>query len=74
MTYQRLPYEDAAPTPEMVSDCVAVGRALRLRTGAAGRDAGGRPGRRRPRRHATGRIVVPDSLAERAREMQLHLG
>jgi hypothetical protein len=68
MTYQRLAYEDPAPAPEMLSDCAAVGRALRLRArpGAPGEaDRSGRP-------HEE--IVVPDSLAELAREMQLHLG
>jgi hypothetical protein len=28
VTYQRLPYEDASPTPEMAEDCQAVRRAL----------------------------------------------
>ncbi len=30
MTYQRLPYDEAATAPEMTSDCRAVGAALRL--------------------------------------------
>jgi hypothetical protein len=68
MTYQRLAYEDAAPTPEMYSDCAAVGRALHLRPGPGEQVAPGRSER------AHDEILVPDSLAELAREMHLHLG
>jgi hypothetical protein len=68
MTYQRLAYEDAAPTPEMFSDCAAVGRALHLPTGPREQEHPGRSER------ALDEIVVPDSLAELAREMHLHLG
>ena len=75
MTYHRLAYEDAAPTPEMYSDCAAVGRALHLPTGPRAQPTGPRaqavPGRSE---HAHDEIVVPDSLAELAREMHLHLG
>ncbi len=68
MTYQRLPYEDAAPTTEMISDCAAVGRALHLP--AERLDAGTAP----CGRQGSDEIVVPDSLADLAREMHLHFG
>jgi hypothetical protein len=67
MTYQRLPYEDAAPTTEMISDCAAVGRALHLPTERPGTSTA------QPERRDPGEVVVPDSLADLAREMQLHL-
>jgi hypothetical protein len=66
MTYQRLPYEDAAPTTQMISDCAAVGRALHLQDERV--DPAVAPDeRRRP-----DEVVVPDGLAELAREMELH--
>ena len=68
MTYQRLPYEDAASTAEMISDCVAVGRALPLPAGRSVPEAAP-DGRQGP-----DDVVVPDSLADLAREMHLHLG
>lgn len=68
MTYQRLPYEDAAPTPEMISDCAAVGRALDLQARRV------RPGKAPYERQGRDVVVVPDRLAERAREMQVHFG
>jgi hypothetical protein len=68
MTYQRLPYEDAAPTTEMISDCAAVGRALHLP--AERLDHGTAP----DGRQGSDEIVVPDSLADLAREMHLHFG
>ena len=68
MTYQRLPYEDAASTTEMVSDCAAVGRALHL-PARGQEESAASPGRQGPEQ-----IVVPDSLADLAREMHLHLG
>jgi hypothetical protein len=66
MTYQRLPYEDAAPTTEMISDCAAVGRALHLPAEPHG-TATPTSEQRGPEE-----VVVPDSLADLAREMQLH--
>ena len=66
MTYQRLPYEDAAPTREMISDCAAVGRALHLPADRL--DSPAAPTERR----GSEEVVVPDSLADLAREMQLH--
>jgi hypothetical protein len=66
MTYQRLPYEDAAPTTQMISDCAAVGRALDLPAGRV--DTTAAPDERR----GADEIVVPDGLAELAREMELH--
>ncbi len=68
MTYQRLPYEDAAPTAEMISDCVAVGRALPFPAGRLVPEA------EPDGRHGPEEVVVPDSLADLAREMHLHLG
>jgi hypothetical protein len=68
MTYQRLPYEDAAPTPEMISDCAAVGRALHLPAERVD------PGTAPYERQDSDEIVVPDSLADLAREMHLHFG
>jgi hypothetical protein len=68
MTYQRLPYEDAAPTTEMVSDCAAVGRALHLRAGRVD------PDKPPYERQGPDQVVVPERLAERAREMQVHFG
>jgi hypothetical protein len=65
MTYERLPYEDAAPTTEMISDCAAVGRALHLRAevvATAAVDEG----------RGSDEVVVPEGLAELAREMELH--
>jgi hypothetical protein len=67
MTYQRLPYEDAAPTTEMISDCAAVERALHLPSEGLGTATA------LPERHGVEEVVVPDSLADLAREMQLHL-
>jgi hypothetical protein len=67
MTYQRLPYEDAAPTTEMISDCAAVGRALHLPADPFALAAAPRV------RRGAEEVVVPDSLADLAREMQLHL-
>ena len=69
MTYQRLPYEDVAPTAEMITDCAAVGRALHLPDGPGDAAVAG-PYERQGRDE----IVVPDSLADLAREMQLHFG
>jgi hypothetical protein len=66
MTYQRLPYEDAAPTTQMISDCAAVGRALHLQEERVG--AAAVPDERR----GPDEVVVPDGLAELAREMELH--
>ena len=66
MTYQRLPYEDAAPTTEMISDCAAVGRALHLPADRLD------PAAATLERSDPEEVVVPDSLAELAREMQLH--
>lgn len=66
MTYQRLAYEDAAPTPEMISDCAAVGRALHLPSDRLD------PATTPPERRSPEELVVPDSLADLAREMQLH--
>jgi hypothetical protein len=68
MTYQRLPYEEAAPTTEMFSDCAAVGRALHLPVERL------EPGTVSYGRDGSDQIVVPDSLADLAREMHLHLG
>ena len=69
MTYQRLPYEDAATTAEMAGDCVAVARAL-----GRPEDKGDVHAATSHRRPGTDEVVVPDGLAARAREMQLHLG
>jgi hypothetical protein len=66
MTYQRLPYEDAAPTTQMLSDCAAVGRALHLQ------DERVAPSAPPDARRGTDEIVVPDGLAELARGMELH--
>ncbi|MDX6325615.1 MAG: hypothetical protein QOK15_1969 [Nocardioidaceae bacterium] len=66
MTYQRLPYDDAATTAEMVTDAAAVGRELQLP--AQGDAANGR--------HPLGSSptpVVPDDLAELAAGLELHL-
>jgi hypothetical protein len=68
MTYQRLPYEDADPTTEMVSDCAAVGRALPLPATRVD------PATAPYVRQGSDVVVVPDRLAERARKMQLPLG
>ena len=67
MTYRRLPYDDAATTTEMISDCAAVERVLDLSVEHV--DPAAAPFERQGRDE----IVVPDSLAELAREMQLHL-
>jgi hypothetical protein len=69
MTYQRLPYEDAAPTAQMISDCAAVGRALHLPAERV--DPTAAPDERRGTDEMD-EIVVPDGLAELAREMELH--
>jgi hypothetical protein len=67
MTYERLPYEDAAPTAEMFSDGAAAGRALHLPTDRVGTLAS------TDERRGAEEVVVPESLADLAREMQLHL-
>ena len=66
MTYQRLPYEDAAPTTQMISDCAAVGRALHLPAERVDTTAA------TDERRGSDEVVVPDGLAELAREMELH--
>ena len=71
MTYQRLPYDDAASTPEMAADCAEVGRTLRI------------PATREPTDPALlGRTTdqsanltapdVPADLAELAAGLELH--
>ncbi|HET6562780.1 MAG TPA: hypothetical protein VFG72_12955 [Marmoricola sp.] len=66
MTYRRLPYDDAATTTEMVSDCAAVERVLDLSVEHVG------PADTPFDRQGRDEIVVPDSLADLARKMQLH--
>ena len=71
MTYQRLPYDDAATTPEMVADCAEVGRELRIPASRASVDAallGGTTG------HGTNLTTpdVPADLAEMAAGLELH--
>jgi hypothetical protein len=46
VSYQRLPYDDAATSTEMTSDCRAVGAVLRLPGSAAGRRTPGERARR----------------------------
>jgi hypothetical protein len=71
MTYQRLPYDDAASTREMVADCAEVGRELRIPAARESVDAalfGGTT------EHFT-RLATPDvppSLAEMAAGLELH--
>jgi hypothetical protein len=71
MTYQRLPYDDAASTPEMVADCAEVGRELRIPVtrhpadpallgGTAGHEAN------------LATPAVPLDLAEMAAGLELH--
>ena len=71
MTYLRLPYDDAAPPAEMVSDGIAARRELDL---PSQRPVESRPGaavhERTPPYEAP---VVPDDVAERAAGMELHL-
>lgn len=67
MSYQRLPYDDAATPTEMVSDCAQVGLSLHMpvqRYDDLATD--------RPATPAFGRIVVTDELAERAAGLELH--
>jgi hypothetical protein len=71
MTYQRLPYDDAASTPEMVADCAEVGRELRIPAARESADTaffGGTTG------HVTtlATPAVPPSLAEMAAGLELH--
>jgi len=63
MTYQRLPYDDAASTLEMAVDCAQVGRELRLPP--APRRAAGTTGQRAA-------LDVPPDLAEMAAGLELH--
>jgi hypothetical protein len=68
MTYQRLPYDDAASTLEMAADCAEVGRELRLppapRTPFSSRTADERGG--------PGSLDVSPGLAEMAAGLELH--
>jgi len=67
MTYQRLPYDDAASTLEMAADCAQVGRELRL---PAPRAAD--PFRTTEQRAGSGSLDVPPGLAELAAGLELH--
>jgi hypothetical protein len=69
MTYQRLPYDDAASTLEMAADCAEVGRELRLP-----------PAPRTPFTSLTtvdstgsGSLDVSPGLADMAAGLELHL-
>ena len=69
MTYDRLPYDDAATTTEMMSDGAAAGRALHLPTQPSpGKHS--LDGLREPLPFAT--PVVSDDLAELAAGLELH--
>ena len=70
-TYQRLPYEDLAPTSEMASDATEVGRELHIPTEQWGRldpDAPTTPAFGEP----MGRLEISDHLAEMAGDLELH--
>jgi hypothetical protein len=67
MSYQRLPYDDAAPTAEMVSDAAVAGRELHVPLQQHDLLAGGEP-----RTPAFGRVQVSDELAELAAGLELH--
>ena len=69
MTYQRLPYDDAASTLEMAADCAQVGRELRL---PAPRSATPFSGRTTEQRAGSGALDVPPDLAEMAADLELH--
>ena len=65
MTYQRLPYDDAATTDQMATDCAAVDQALHL------------PGQRFGDTHSVAdgsydTVVVSDDLAALAAGLELH--
>ncbi len=63
MSYERLAYDDAATTTEMLTDAQAVGQELHV------------PGPRRPA-HAAGSLATPEisaELAELAGRLELHL-
>lgn len=67
MTYQRLPYDDAATTDQMATDCAEVDRALHLPHQAPLGD--------RPHSIADGvydTVVVTDDLAALAAGLELH--
>lgn len=66
MTYQRLPYDDASSTTDMVSDCAEVGRALHLSVRDPDADDATRT------TGPTDALLVPEGLAEMAAGMQLH--
>jgi hypothetical protein len=67
MGYQRLPYEDAATTTEMASDCAVVGRAYPV--AAASLDGPLTDEHVDAVFHA---VVVSDELAELAAGLELH--
>ena len=71
MTYQRLPYDDAASTLEMAADCAEVGRELRLPP--APRTAGSPfTGRTTDDGTRLGSLHVSPGLAEMAAGLELH--
>jgi hypothetical protein len=67
MTYQRLPYDDASDTTDMMNDCAEVGRAMP----SALRQPHASPAASRAQAPAD-TVVVPDDLAEMAAGLQLH--
>ena len=69
MTYQRLAYDDAATTAEMLHDAAAVGRELRLPLGCETAEH-----RRDPEPTRQAAPLVSDDLAEVAARLELHLG
>jgi hypothetical protein len=82
MTYQRLAYDDAAPSPEMTSDCRAVEAALHLpeRRSAAQRaaEAASKPApsilfEDYPREVKKPSIAVSDAAARLGAALHLHL-
>jgi hypothetical protein len=67
MTYQRLPYDDAATTAEMVSDATEVGRELHIAVQVyddLAPDRAPEP--------AFGTVLVSDELADMAAGLELH--
>jgi hypothetical protein len=69
MTYKRLPYDDAAPTSEMVSDCTQVGRELHMPLQHVYADELGHE----PLTPSFGpHVVVSDELAALAAGLELH--